>query len=122
MLSKTLKTITFLMITLMLICTSTLVFADYLDINGALQSADSTTSDTPGKFQTVAGTIIAVVQVIGLTVAIVMLIALAIKYLYSSPNDRAEIKKHMIVYVIGAVLLFGVSAVLELIKSFAGGL
>ena len=114
---KIMYLIIFSIIVMIIACTP--VSAKHLEID-SIQPNDN--GGTAESMQSIAGILIAVVQVIGLTVAIVMLIVLAIKYLYSSPNDRAEIKKHMIVYVVGAVLLFGVSAVLELIKSFAGGL
>ena len=66
-----------------------------------------------------AGAILSIVQVIGVSVAIIMLIVLAIKYLSSAPNDRAEIKKHAVVYVVGAVVLFAATGILGIIKGFA---
>ncbi len=63
--------------------------------------------------------ILTVAQVIGVGTAVIMLIVLAIKYISAAPNDKAEIKKHMVVYVVGAVVLFGASGILEVIKKFA---
>ncbi len=60
-----------------------------------------------------------VVQVIGLAFAIIMLIVLAIKYMTSAPNDRAEVKKHLVPYVIGAIFVFAASGIVEIIKQFA---
>ena len=81
------------------------------------------TSDTSGNTATAAknisGQIIGVVQVIGVAVAVIMLIVLAIKYISAAPNDKAEIKKHAVVYVVGAVVLFAASGILEIIKNFA---
>lgn len=100
-------------------CMSSTVFAetDYL-------SPDSiTVNDNTGaaeQFQSAAGNVIAIVQVVAIAVAIVMLIVLAIKYISSAPNDKAEIKKHAVIYVVGAVILFGASGILQLIKTFAG--
>ena len=59
-------------------------------------------------------------QVIGVGVAVIMLIVLAIKYISAAPSDKAEIKKHMVVYVVGAIVLFAASGILEIIKRFAG--
>ena len=58
-----------------------------------------------------------VAQSIGITVAVILLIVVAIKYMSAAPNDKAEIKKHMVVYVIGAVLLLCATGVLQLIKT-----
>ena len=76
-------------------------------------------SGAAGKAQNIAGQILAVVQVIGVSVAIIMLLILAIKYLSAAPNDKAEIKKHAVVYVVGAVVLFGASGILGIIRGFA---
>lgn len=88
-----------------------------------LNPSDIKANDTTGaakKAQTVAGSILSIVQVIAVATAIIMLIVLAIKYISSAPNDKAEIKKHAVIYVVGAVLLFGASGILELIRNFAG--
>ena len=69
--------------------------------------------------QNIVGEILAVVQVIGVSVAIIMLIVLAIKYISAAPNDKAEIKKHAVVYVVGAVILFAASAIVGIIRNFA---
>ena len=39
--------------------------------------------------------------------------------MYSAPGDRAEIKKHAVVYIVGAVVLFASSGILGIIKDFA---
>ena len=69
--------------------------------------------------QGIAGSVLAVAQVIGVAVAVIMLIVLAIKYMTSAPNDRAEIKKHAVVYIVGAVVLFAASGILGIIRGFA---
>ena len=55
---------------------------------------------------------------VGVAVAVVILIWLAIKYITAAPSDKADIKKSAVAYVIGAVLLFAASGVLALIQSF----
>ena len=51
-----------------------------------------------------------------------MLIVLAIKYISAAPNDKAEIKKHAVVYIVGAIVLFAASALLGIVKNFATGI
>jgi len=68
----------------------------------------------------VIGAIIRIVQVVGVGVAVIMLIVLAIKYIAAAPSDKAEIKKHAVVYVVGAVVLFAAAGILEIIRQFAG--
>ncbi len=61
---------------------------------------------------------IAIMRIVGVTIAIVMLLAVAMKYMVSSAGDRADIKKHAIVYVIGAMVLFGAVGILGVIDDF----
>ena len=78
------------------------------------QESSLTTSATD-----IGGQILSIVQVIGASVAIIILVVLGIKYMSASPNDRAEIKKHAVVYVVGAVVLFASSALVGIIRGFA---
>ena len=50
--------------------------------------------------------ILGVIQVIGTVVAVGVLMVLGIKYMMGSAEEKAEYKKTMIPYLIGAVLLF----------------
>ncbi len=67
----------------------------------------------------IVGAIISVTRIIAVGVAIIMLIAVAMKYMSAAPGDRAEIKKHAVIYVVGAVVLFGASGLLGIIQKFA---
>lgn len=114
---KTVKIISSLVIiAIMLMSMSTFIFAaDYLD------PGSITPQDTPAaaSVQNMAGQILSIVQIVAISVAIIMLIVLAIKYISASPEGKADIKKSATLYVVGAVLLFGASGVLEIVKQFA---
>lgn len=99
-------------------CMQSTIFAsdDYLD---PTKITPNDTTNAASKARTVAGSILSIVQVIAVATAVIMLIVLAIKYISSAPNDKAEIKKHAVIYVVGAVLLFGASGILSLIQNFA---
>ena len=89
--------------------------------NFAAANAFITANDSPlaSSARNVGGTILGVVQVVGMAVAIIMLIVLAIKYISAAPNDKAEIKKHAVVYIVGAIILFAASGIVEIIKQFS---
>lgn len=70
----------------------------------------------------IIGSVITIVQVVGVGVAIIMLIVLAIKYISAAPGDKADIKKHAVVYVVGAIVLFAASGLLGIIKNFASAI
>ena len=67
----------------------------------------------------IIGMIINIAQVIGMGVAIIMLVVLAIQYIAASPEGKAEIKKNSTIYIVGAVILFAASGILSIIRRFA---
>lgn len=66
-----------------------------------------------------AAMVVTIIRIAGMTIAIVMLLAIAIKYMVSSAGDRADIKKHAVAYIVGAVILFGASGILGALNDFA---
>lgn len=76
-------------------------------------------SEVVNPIDNVAGTVVTVTQVISIGVAIIMLIVLGMKYMMSAPGDRATIKKHAVVYIVGAIVMFGAAGLLGLIRNFA---
>ena len=116
---KTMKILTVLLMVVMIVATlSNVAFAADLDWDSITISG----SDTSGASQSVsrmAGAIINIVQIVGMAVAVIMLIVLAIKYISAAPSDKAEIKKHAVVYVVGAIVLFAASGILEIIQNFS---
>ena len=89
-------------------------------VSGKIQGGDTTGAS--GSIGKMASAIINIVQVVGMAVAVIMLIVLAIKYISAAPSDKAEIKKHAVVYVVGAVVLFAASGILEIVQKFAGNI
>lgn len=63
--------------------------------------------------------IITVLTVIGTVISVIVLIILGLKYMFGSIEERAEYKKTMMPYIIGAVLVFAASAIAGMIYSFA---
>ena len=114
MIKKGSKIITALIIVAIICNICSIVFAAdmYVDITPS-------SSTLASSVQNIGGYILGVAQVIGMIVAVVMLIVLAIKYISAAPNDKAEIKKHAVVYIVGAIILFAASGILGIIKNVA---
>ena len=53
-----------------------------------------------------AGKLLGILQVIGSIIAVIVLMVLGIRYMTGSAQEKADYKKSMIPYVIGAVLIF----------------
>lgn len=66
--------------------------------------------------------IVAVVQVIGVVVAVVILLVLGVKYMMGSAEEKADYKKSMIPYIVGAVLIFAATTIVNIIYNLAYGL
>ena len=80
------------------------------------------TSGASSSVTNIIGSIINIVQIVGTGVAIIMLVVLAIKYISAAPGDKADIKKHAVVYIVGAVVLFAATGILGIVKNFAGNI
>lgn len=67
---------------------------------------DPEVGTTDAKINEMAGNLLGVLQVIGSIISIIVLIILGIKYMIGSASEKAEYKKTMIPYLIGAVIIF----------------
>ena len=111
-----------LVIALVAIVASQVVMADGIDPANASLTKTFTQTDESGASEAasnIIGMIINIAQVIGMGVAIIMLVVLAIKYIAASPDGKAEIKKNATIYIVGAVILFAASGILGIIRRFA---
>lgn len=62
--------------------------------------------------------VIGILQIIGMASAVIMLTVIGIKFVSTSPQGRADMKKGLIAYVIGVIILLCTTGVLQLIKVF----
>lgn len=116
---KTLKRIAIFSIFVSIITTSLITFASGLDPEGIVGSYTPSEEGVGTLFQ-VGNNILSILQVIALGVTVVATLVLAIKYMYSAPEDKATIKKQLIPYIIGGVLVFGATSLVKLAESLAG--
>lgn len=74
------------------------------------------------EVQSVGQNIMGVIQVIGVVIAVIILMILGIKYMMGSAEEKAEYKKTMIPYIVGAILIFSASTIANVIYTFAEGI
>ena len=74
------------------------------------------------QIQNVGNSIATVIRTIGIIIAVIVLMVLGIKYMMGSAEEKAEYKKTMIPYVIGAVLLAAAVTIAGAVVEMAGGL
>lgn len=116
--NKTLKIMAIVILTIistLLITSNVLATEGGAGLNANITAENSEAATNVTK---VAGQVLNIVQIVGVAVATIMLTVLGIKYVSASPNEKAEYKKGMTIYVIGAILLFGASIVIGIIKNF----
>ena len=102
---KSIKVISTLLLTIMLVASiaGTVLavdpntFLNGLNGNGNVQTNDLTK---------VGNNIVTIIQVVGIVIAVIVLLVIGIKYMMGSAEEKAEYKKTMIPYLVGAVLIF----------------
>ncbi len=78
-------------------------------------------SGTTG-IQNVGNQIITIVSTVGSIASVIVLVVLGLKYMMGSAEEKAEYKKTLLPYVIGAGLVFAASAIAGIIFGFAQNL
>lgn len=120
---KTIKMISTLLIVMLITFTfSTTVMA--VDASGIIDSMQQATVDDAATsgITTVGGQIVKIITTVGIIAAVIILAVLGIKYMMGSASEKAEYKKTMIPYIIGAVLIFAASAIVRAIFGIVGGI
>lgn len=111
---KTYKILSISMIAIMLVCTlSTTLYA----LTPAEVKATSTAADS--QIQSIGGKILSAVTTAGIVLSVVMLAVIGVKYMLGSAEEKAEYKKSMMPYLIGAVLIFGASVIATAVYNLA---
>lgn len=102
------RVISVIMVILMLLSISTNVFAA-VGVDPSNKWTGNSNAIDDGQVVSFMDSLINIVAVVGSAVAIIALIVLGIKYMMGSAEEKAEYKKTLLPYVIGAVMVFGAS-------------
>ncbi len=80
-------------------------------------------NDTTGtdKVKDIGNNIIGPIRVLGSIISVVALIIMGIKYILGSAEERAEYKKTMLPYLLGALMVFAITNILGFIIDIVGG-
>lgn len=119
---KTFKIITTILIVLYIITFATAGYCEDIDPTQVIETVNSKKGTGVKELYSIGNTILGIIQYIAIGVAVVATLILGIKYMYSAPEEKAEIKKKLIPYIIGAVMIFGAVQLVKLVETFAGDL
>ena len=111
---KFVKILNIALVAMMLVCISTSVFAL---TPSELKPADNVTGSP--EIQSAGNSIISILQTVGVVLSVVVLMIIGIKYMMGSAEEKAEYKKTMIPYLIGAVMVFMASNIAGAVYKFA---
>ena len=74
------------------------------------------------KITDMGNSAVKIVTTIGMVASVVVLVVLGIKYMLGSAEEKAEYKKTLLPYVIGAVLVFAAATIASMVFQFASSI
>ena len=82
----------------------------------------SADGNSQNDIKRIGGKIVGTLQSVGTIVSVIILVVLGIKYMIGSAEERAEYKKTMMPYLIGAILIFASVTIANMVYTFASSL
>ena len=108
---KAYKALSVFIIVAMIVLAFSNVFAavslDNIKANEATEADDN--------IESIGSKILSIITGVGIVLSVVVIAVLGIKYMMGSTEEKAEYKKTMIPYVVGAVLVFGASTIATIV-------
>lgn len=121
---KFIKIVSILLMVMMLVSISVSSFAAGKAGSGSMIQPNGVTA-TPPKTESISNvgnSIVGIIQTIGIIISVITLIVLGIKYMMGSAEEKAEYKKTLLPYVIGAALIFAASVFAQLLYNMFTGI
>ena len=115
---KSIKVIATLLLAIMLVTSiagTVLAVDPNTVLNGLNGNGDVQTND----LTKIGNNIVTIIQVVGIVIAVIVLLVIGIKYMMGSASEKAEYKKTMIPYIVGAVLIFAGTSLVRVIYSLS---
>lgn len=103
--NKLFKVLAVLLIVVCVTSIASCVFADTLIDTFTQVSATAPSGLSDSTFKNVTNNVIYIIQAVGIVAGIVIIAYMGIRYITSSPDGKAEIKKQAAIYILGAAFL-----------------
>ena len=110
--------VTILTIIVMLLMIASTVFAAEELTPGKLKGNTTSVSNGVNSIKDIGNTFIGILRTVGIVLSVIILMILGIKYMMGSAEEKAEYKKTMIPYIVGAVFIFAASALTDVVFNF----
>lgn len=92
------------------------------NIVNAIDTNVNISTGTRTEFKSVFEVLLGFIQTIGSIVAVATILIIGIKYMAASTEERAEYKRNMIPYIIGAILVFSTVNIVQIFYNFMEGI
>ncbi len=111
-----------IMLLVMLSMTTVCQATEKIDPGNLAEGLTGTNTAASSDVTKIGNQIIGIITTVGVVVAVIILLVLGIKYMMGSASEKAEYKKTMIPYIVGAILIFGASAITKVVVNLASGI
>ena len=112
---KTMKITSAVLVAIMVLASVAPIFAtSYIKPGDMIGTAPSST-----EIQDLGNKVIGVLTTAGIVLSVIILIVLGIKYMMGSAEEKADYKKTMMPYLIGALLIFSAATIANIVYNFA---
>lgn len=115
------KKLTKVLATILMIAMIVSVAATCFAIEPGSITGDTDIKGSP-EIANVGKTIVGILQTVGIILSVIVLIILGIKYMMGSAEEKADYKKSMIPYLVGAILIFAASSLAQVVFQFVTGI
>lgn len=95
---------------------SSTIDTDYYAPDSQTEVSDAT------RLEEIGNSIVGILRIIGSILSVAVLAIIGIKYMIGSVEERAEYKKTLLPYLIGAILVFGITNILAIVVDIATSL
>lgn len=118
---KVIKILSMFLIVLMVLMATNTVFAAEKDKKGDTITPSGVTASSTEADEDIkkfGGKILSAVTTTGVVLSVIVLSVLGVKYMIGSAEEKAEYKKTLMPYIVGAALIFGASTIATIVYNF----
>ena len=106
-----------LLVTMLLASVGSVVFADTASsVLNQMNQAQNQSVNGTNEITTLGG------RIVGIVIAVIIILVIGIKYMIGSAEEKAEYKKTMIPYLVGAILIFAGATIVNVVYNLVTGL
>lgn len=113
---KIVEIFSIVLIFITVLCTVTTTFVYAQPAIPTANEYEPQEEDVPTKFTNMIGTIATIIQAIGIVLSVIVIVMLGIKYMTGSVAERADYKKAMLPFLVGAVLIAATGTIAKIIS------